>query len=68
MHNAFEVFKCNITSLPKTKHDMIPRRAPVVEVLTALPFLITVGGGVETGDRQAWAHIALSPLPANHSR
>lgn len=51
-----------------SEHDIIPSRVVLVEGLAVLPFLLTVGGWVETGDRLPWAHGALSLLPANHSR
>lgn len=71
-HNVFEVsfFFPSAASgaCLKTEHDMMPGRAPVVEGLTALPFLITVAGRVQTGDTLARAHIALSELRASQSR
>lgn len=43
-------------------------RVVLVEGLAVLPFLLTVGGWVERGDRLPWTQGALSLLPASHSR
>lgn len=64
----FFKFKKKIRHLPTSEHDIIPSRVVLVEGLAVLPFLLTVGGWVERGDRLPWTHGALSLLPANHSR
>lgn len=54
--------------LPTSEHDIIPSRVVLVEGLAVLPFLLTVGGWVERGDRLPWTQGALSLLPASYSR
>lgn len=56
---AFEVF-LNATLGVCRQHDMIPRRALVIEGLTALPFSINVDDRMGTGDTSLSSHCPIT--------